>query len=836
MRPSRLAAAAAVTLLLLPVRDARGQDTRPVGRTESGVIVPTHQHIEPAGRQVEFGGRPTDLVLLQGGRVAAVKNAKSLTIVDLREGRVLHDVKVPKDGFSFHGIAASEDGRAIFVTGSHNRLWIADLGDGPPVFREPILLRGPAGKGNSAPGGIALDAEGRLLVALSRNNALAVVDPAKRTVIAEIPVGTVPCAVVRHGNLAFVSNWGGRRPRPGDVTDTSSGTPIVVDPVTNTAASGTVSIVDLGRREAVTEIETGLHPSGLALDPRRGLLYVANANSDSVSVIRIGSRSVIRTLDVKPDASLPFGSAPNALALSDDGGRLFVANGTNNAVAVIDVSGPGRILGYMPVGWYPGALRFDGAAGRVVVANVKGVGSLEPVKDRAGRSVYDYRGSLTILEDMSETALARGTEIARRTNRVEAPPPTALPPRRDVPKRPVPARHGEPSVFRHVLYIIKENRTYDQVLGDQPRGNGDPSLCIFGRQVTPNHHAITDEWVLLDNFYCSGVLSADGHQWTDEAYVTDYLEKMFGGFVRSYPYEGSDPMAWAPTGFLWDNALRHGRTFRNYGEMVQATITPKGTWKELYEDYVRGTGTFTIRATSHIDALRANMCETFIGFPGTVTDVWRASQFLGELREAEARGTWPNLMMMLLPNDHTAGTREGYPTPDAAVADNDLALGRIVEAVSRSRFWRETCIFVVEDDPQNGWDHVDGHRTVAMVVSPWTKRGAVVSTRYTQPSMVKTIELILGLPPMNQMDLLAEPMTDCFAETFDPRPYTCRDNVVPLDRMNAAIESLRGSARRDALASMGLPLEDVDQADEETFNRILWHAMKGHDVPYPKDR
>jgi phospholipase C len=404
---------------------------------------------------------------------------------------------------------------------------------------------------------------------------------------------------------------------------------------------------------------------------------------------------------------------------------------------------------------------------------------------------------------------------------------------------PVPERHGEPSVFEHVLYVIKENRTYDQVLGDlaalePPRGNGDPSLCIFGADVTPNHHALALEFVLLDNFYCGGVLSADGHAWATEAYVTDYVEKAFGGFARSYPFDGDDPLAYASSGFLWDNALRHGKTFRCYGEMVQTTVTPKATWSELYQDFVAGTGRFTIRATSHLDAVRKNMCESYPGFPNTISDAYRAATFVRELQAFERDGRLPNLMVMLLPNDHTSGTSPGMPRPEAMVADNDLALGRIVEAVARSRFWPKTCIFVVQDDPQAGWDHVDGHRTVALVASPYTRRGATVSTQYTQAGMVKTIELILGLPPMNQMDLFATPMRECFAAEPDLRPYAARPNAVPLDRMNAALDRLDGPARRDALASLALDFSKEDLADEATFNRILWHARKGHDVPYPE--
>jgi hypothetical protein len=392
-------------------------------------------------------------------------------------------------------------------------------------------------------------------------------------------------------------------------------------------------------------------------------------------------------------------------------------------------------------------------------------------------------------------------------------------------------------VFKHVLYIIKENRTYDQVFGDLPQGDGDPSLVQFGREVTPNHHALVEQFALLDNFYCSGVLSADGHQWATEAYVTDYIEKSFGGFNRSYPYDGDDPMAYAASGFIWDKVLEKKLSLRVYGEFVQPRITPKNaTWTDVWKDYTGGTRNVSIRADTEVEPLRPYLCPTYIGFPSTVPDVYRAREFLAELEGYEKRGDLPSFMIMLLPNDHTAGTRPEFPTPRAMVADNDLALGRIVEAVSKSRFWPETVIFVTEDDPQNGLDHVDGHRTVGMVISPYTPRGAVVHSNYNQISMVRTIELILGLGHMNQLDLAAEPMADCFTDRKDTRPYTALPNNVPLDQMNPPLGALRGPARYWAEKSLELDLDDVDRADEDTFNRILWHAAKGYDVPYPAAR
>jgi hypothetical protein len=401
---------------------------------------------------------------------------------------------------------------------------------------------------------------------------------------------------------------------------------------------------------------------------------------------------------------------------------------------------------------------------------------------------------------------------------------------------PVPQRHGEPSVFKHILYVVKENRTYDQLFGDMKEGNGDANLCIFGEEVTPNHHALARQFTLLDNFYCSGVLSADGHSWTDAAYVTDYLEKAFGGFTRSYPDDGRDPLAFPSTGFLWDNALRHKKTLRVYGEFVaEAPYTPPGTtWTDLYNDHKNGTRKVPIRIKVNLKTLEPHTHPTYPYFPLTAPDAYRADLFLEDLREFEKKGEMPNLIHMSLPCDHTEGTRPNFPTPRAMVADNDLALGRIVEAVSKSKFWKDTCILVVEDDPQNGFDHVDGHRTVALAISPCTKRKYVDHTLYNQTGMVKTIELMLGLPPMNQLDLSATPMRNCFQAAPDLTPYTCVPNKIKLDEMNPPLEKLQGAARYWAEKSLALNLDEGDKADEDTLNRIIWHATRGYDVAYPE--
>jgi YVTN family beta-propeller protein len=846
------------------------RDRGAVGRQRDGrVIVPTNQVINPAGFQVEFGGRPTDLALSPDGALLAVMNSNALVLIRVADRAIMQTLPLASDGHAFVGIVWARDGRTIFTSGTGGLVNRIKIEGGVATFEPAIALPGPGG-GNPVPGGLALSPDGATLyVCLSRNNTLGAVEVATGKVTAQIPVGVAPYGIALAGQRAYVTNWGGRHPTASEPSAESSGTPVLVDAITGVAASGTVSVVDLVAGKEIASIAVGLHPCGLALSRDGSRLFVANANSDTVSVIDTASNTVAETIAVTPAEGLPFGSAPNALALSPDGGTLYVANGGNNAVAVVRLgtgaNGPGpsaqsRVAGFIPVGWYPGSVLVSADGKLVFVANVKGVGSLNTATAPEGRlaealayaglqkgptgtqsksaprSVFDALGSVSMIPAPTAAELATYTERVAENNRLALSRAGLQPPAAASAVRvPVPLRRGERSVFEHVIYIIKENRTYDQLLGDMPQGNGDPSLVQFGEQVTPNHHKLAREFLLLDNFYCSGVVSADGHQWTDEAYVTDYLEKSFGGFERSYPYWGGDALAYASSGFLWDNAIAHGLMFRDYGEFVRAEISPVGaTWADIYADYLNNTHKVSIRAKTTLDSLRPHLCPTYIGFPGKVQDVYRAREFINELRGFERTGQLPNLMIMLLPNDHTVGTTPGYPTPRAMVADNDLALGQIVEAVSHSRFWPKTCIFVVEDDPQAGLDHVDGHRTVALVVSPYTKRATVDRTNYNQTSMVRTIELILGLPPMNQFDLSATPMASCFTDRPNLAPYTVAKNRIPLDEMNPRLDALSGPQRYWALKSLALPLDEVDQADEDTLNRILWHSVKGYETPYPR--
>jgi len=834
----KMFSALVIVIVLVAVNQSVGQknnEKQQVGMQADGsILVPTNQLLQPAGFQVYMPGRPVDLVTVTGKNLIAVKNKNSLDLIRVSDRTILQSLVIPRSGSSVTGIYYSEKDQCIYLTGAGNKIHIAKLDESNIMkWETPIVLPQPAIGGNPFPGGLILDeSENKILVTLSRNNSLAVIDITDTSIV-EIPVGVAPYDVVLKSNSkAYVTNWGGRIPKEGESSYNSSGSQVLVDPETGIASNGTVSVIDLENYSEEKSIEVGLHPSGMVFNLEKTLLFVACANSDIISVIDTETDKITDEISVRMDHDLPFGSSPNALAISPDGETIYAANGTDNALCVIESVKPFRIKGYIPTGWYPGSVTLNNSGTFLYVANVKGIGSRNQRTDRKGYNSHDHMGSISIIPVPSENKLKELTEIAVRNNSLAR---TGEYLNTQNKKVAVPYLPGQTSHFSHVVYIIKENRTYDQIFGDMPQGNGDTSLVHFGYEVTPNHHKLAETFVLMDNYYCSGILSADGHQWTNEAFVTDYIEKSFGGFTRSYPYDGDDAIAYASSGFIWDNVLRNGLTFRNYGEFVDAIIEPESaTFTDIYNDFTEGTKNVSIKAKANLEQLEPYICPTFIGFPNKVPDVYRAAEFIKELKQFEKNNNFPNFIIMLLPNDHTSGTRPGVPTPRAAVADNDLALGQIVEAISTSKFWNETCIFVTEDDPQAGLDHIDGHRTVGLVISPYTKRNEVVSTYYSQINMVRTMENILGIPPMNQFDMLAEPMLECFTESPDFTPYKAIKNNIPLDELNPPLEALMGNKRYWAEKSMEQDLEDYDRIEEDTFNRIIWHAVKGYDRPYPE--
>ena len=859
--------------------------TEPVGILGTNLYAtPAHQLLTPAGRQLELPElRPQAIALSPSGKLLAVSGKTAeLLIVDPVSAQVMQRVPLPatagneplagqvsdhilardKDGqVSFTGLVFSPDGGRIYlssVNGTIKVFRVEATGKVAGLASLPLPPSGVPDRKLEIPSGLAVSRDGRRLYAvLNLGNRLAEIDTTTGQVLRQWDVGFAPYDVVLAGDKAYVSNWGGRRPVAGDLTGPAGhGTRVRVDPVRHIASEGSVSVIDL-RAPAQTnlavlpatkEILAGLHASALALAPNGKYLVVANAGSDTLSVIDTRKDEIVETIRARRDPADLFGASPNALAFDPSGRKLFVCNGTQNAVAVFAFApGRSRWQGLIPVGWFPGAILVDAARRELCVANIKGIGSgkrLTP-DDKVKFNSHQYLGSLSFVPWPTDRQLAAETAVAQHNMRYPLLAAARLPARAGQSPRPVPERVGEPSVFKHVVYIIKENRTYDQVLGDIKAGNGEPSLCVFGEKVTPNQHKMTRDFVLLDNTYCSGILSADGHQWADSAMATDYMEKSFAGFPRSYPdgMEDSDvdALAYSPAGFIWDNAIAHGKTLRDYGEFA---ITDKA-WLEAgnqqpikfadhWRDFTNGTPALRVSSHPAIASLRPYLCAATVGWDLNIPDVFRARQFLAELKGYERTGDFPNLVIICLPNDHTSGTKRGCATPAAQVADNDLAFGQILEALSHSRFWPETCVFAIEDDPQAGWDHVSGFRTTAYLASPYTKRGQVVSTQYNHTSLIRTMELILGLPPMNQFDATATPMSDCFVAAPDLRPFDAVPNNVPLDELNPEPKKIADvQLRRNAVASAKLPLDLPDRCPEDALNRILWQAMKGSAAPYP---
>ncbi len=890
----RIATSIILTITLVGPRFAGGQDRALVGRGPAGEpsFTPVNQVLTPYGQQVDLPGlRPQALALSPNGRLLAVSGkTNQLLIIDPETGAIMQTVSMPAESeltplsqratppspsdealvdvdksaqVSFTGLLFSNDGSRIYLSNVNGSIKVFQV-DGDGKVQPSHILTLPKAdaprRASEIPSGLALSQDGqRLYVCGNLSNRLLELDTGNGQTLRSWPVGVAPYDVVLTGGKAFVSNWGGRRPEAGQLTGPAGrGTEVRVDPVRHIANEGSISIIDLseanqaaGGNAAPREVLTGLHASGLAVSTDGKYVICANAAADNLSVIDAVTEQIVETIWAKAKPSDLFGAGPNALAFSPDGKELFVANGSHNAIAVIEFRpGAGSELeGLIPVGWYPGAVTYDHRRNKLYVANIKGLPikpQTEPQTGAAGFNSHHYHGSLSLFAVPSEEDLPKLSERAARNIRAERIAAAALPPRPHQPAKAIPERIGEPSLIKHVVYVIKENRTYDQVFGALERGNGNAELCIFGREITPNQHKLVDEFVLLDNTYCAGILSADGHQWSTTAMSTDYMEKSFAGFPRSYPdgmgIDENDALAYSPAGFIWDNALAKGKSIRNYGEFMMPTVRYRDRSKKGSPDYMACYRTWKgesdeviFECQPSIESLTPFSPTSYVGWEMSVPDQYRADFIIEELKDFERRGEFPQLTIICLPNDHASGTRPGCPTPASCLADNDLAFGRIVEALSHSPFWPNMAIFAIEDDPQAGWDHVSGYRTTAYCISPYVRRGVLISALYNTTSVLRTIEQILGLPPMNQFDASATPMFECFTEVADITPYEAVPNNVPLDQMNPDPQALGDpQLREDALVSLELNFREVDRAPEDVLNRILWRAMKGTRVPYPE--
>jgi DNA-binding beta-propeller fold protein YncE len=826
------------------------QAPAPERRVGDPGVVTTSQSITPAGVQstfdgrvygVAFGAEDDELWVLTGRTKSGrpnlyhldwlqnrVRSSWQLTGTPALQGLVLDPArKSPLVGMTIPASAANNrPGGAIQMLQYDGTAFVPLAGDlGLHLAGAPAVARG----GESE----------RAVLPLVFDNALAVVDLKKSSGAATIRTGGVaPFAAVisRDGRTAWVSNWGGRWPGSGDVTlPTGLATDadrVVVDE-RGIASTGTIARIDLDAQKVTHTLNVGLHPTAMVWDETRQRLFVANANSDSISIVDTVAQSVASTLQIVPFGFALRGVSPTALAVAPDGNTLYVGLGGFNAVAVVTVPG-GIIRGLIPTAWYPNQLVLNREGTKLAIATLLGQGSGWQ-GDTKRRYVHAYRGTVAVVDipDPAHlasytTAVAENNHIARARAQLASNDANATTP------LPVPSRAGDPSLIEHVAYIIKENRTYDQLFGDLEKGNGDPSLVMFGADVTPNHRKLASDFVLLDNFYATGGNSGDGHQWVTQANETSYA--LWPGYVgRSYPFDGTDPITYSTTGFLWDLARARGKTVAVYGEYAGRLGEDDPLQRtRLLERWREGsdfTQDWTI--TAPLAPLNALLAKNYPSYSTAIPDVIRAQIFLKDLDRWVQRKAMPNLVLLQLPSDHTRGASPDQSTPKAMLADNDLALGQIVEALTKTEFWPKMAIFVVEDDAQNGVDHVDGHRTVALAISPYIRRGAVDSTFYAHQGMVKTIELILGLPTMSLFDLIATDMRASFTTTADLRPYTAVQPKQPLFERNPKLSALAGPMRKAALDSQRMRFDMPDAAPTERLNRILWGVVKGWDKPYP---
>jgi YVTN family beta-propeller protein len=797
-------------------------------QSENLFLVSSNQLLHPWGEQTVLVGRPVDMTWDGAHRFLAVLNTRGIVLLDGSTGTKLADIEARST--SYTGIAFRPGDRQLWASettrNGPDSILIAELSEtGKPGKSSRIGL-----KGHPLPTGIAFSADGKLAyVAFSRSNTLAVIDTGTLEMVKEIEVGMAPFSVAVAGDRIFVSNRAGRRAGADDTVAPSSGARVVTDAETGSSTTGTLSVVD-AKTEAVREIPVGLQPAQLVVNPKATLLAVANAHSDSVSMI--DTRTLGR-IDLKipsyPEAAL--GSQPIGMAFSPDANTMYVACGGNNAIAVAQLSkGLWNVTGAIPTAWFPTAVAVA-PDGSLRVLNLKGIGN---TADKKGTfNSRQYQGSLETIPAPTPAQVAAGSREVKAANSPKLEPAGGV-------------SNLQSLGIRHVFLIVKENRTYDQVFGDIGKGNSDPKLAMYGKEVTPNHHALAEQFVLLDNFYTGGAISFDGHQWLMQGFVSDYVERAFASSPRGYAYNMADALVVAPTGFFWQAAPKP-LSLRIYGEFQLAARWDPQTrqtvdlneaddlsWTTYWQAYKEGRWQGMVGSRSGVPVL-AKYADARYPYPTlAINDQIRAEEFERDFGEFEKSGNLPNLIILALNNDHTNGTRPGAPVPKAMVADNDLALGRVVEKISKSKFWAESLILVTEDDAQDGVDHVDGHRTVGLAIGPHVRRKVVDSNNYNHTSMIRTIQEIYQIPQKTRALEAARSMTSLFTPAADLTPFQHLEPTMALDTMNPPLRALAGRQLWGARQSMAMNFKDIDDAPPEVLNRILWWDAKGWDVPYPE--
>ncbi|HAL83272.1 MAG TPA: hypothetical protein DCO83_14425 [Mucilaginibacter sp.] len=768
------------------------------------VLLPNGWKLSPAGRALPLGDLPLNMQISASGRLMAITNngqsTQSIQLIDPKNEKLLDEKIVGK---AWYGLAFSRDEKTLYASGGNdNCILVFPIHNNKIGNADTIKLAAEAWPKNKVcPTGLAVSKNNtRLYTVTKEDSALYVVDLIGGKVLQRIKLAAegYSCIVSPDEKTLYISIWGG----------------------------GKVACYNTLNGE-MSSIKAGSNPNELLLNKKGSLLFVANASDNSVSVINTASHKTIEVIATALYPTHLTGSTTNGLALSADEKILYIANADNNCLAVFDVSKPGSSQGrgFIPVGWYPTNVKTLG--NKILVANGKGFTSManpqgpQPIK-KADNSGYKtgaknvkeqyigglFKGTLSFID------VPQAAQLKLYTRQVYANTPfnnkiTALAAGED--GNPIPRKRGEKSPIKYVFYIIKENRTYDQVMGDAPQGNGDTSLCIFGNRVTPNLHAIANEYALLDNFYVDAEVSADGHNWSMAAYATDFVEKTwptsYGGRGGNYDFEGTRPSAYPRDGFIWDYCKRAGISYRTYGEFVDDGPTGKASLKSLQGHY----------------------CQHSPGFDLDFKDVKRVDVWAHDFDSLLAINAVPQFNSIRISNDHTSGQQKGAISPIAAVGDNDLAVGQFLEHLSKSSIWNESVVFILEDDAQNGPDHVDAHRSPVFVAGPYVKRNAAVHDMYSTSGVLRTIELILGLPPMSQYDAAATPLYNCFTGKPDLTPYIAKPAQVDLEQRNIAVNE---SSKR----SQSFNLAKEDAVPDLDLNEVIWKYVKGENsvMPAPK--
>ena len=851
-------------------------DTTVIKTAGTVAEMPYNRFIKSAGTVITYGNtelenHTLDIIAMPDKKSLVVEDRYGITVIDSKSNRIVDRWDFSKQDIymdlmstyagitSFHGSntdyiiwSAAGKGKSFVMVAEWNG---SNIGNTMSIKIDAVA---PAKL--ALPNQVAVQVENNipyLYIVLNGNNQLVKMRFTDHQLVWTSNTGVAPFGISILQNKAYITNWAG--PLVTDTTKENAGTPwgsAYTNPVTGGTAQGTVSVIDINTGKPLQEIPVGLHPNAIIHSNDEKYLYVANANSDNISVIYAASGKQTELINVglfSKDNSF-FGSSPNALLLQENDSVLYVANGHDNAVAVVQLgkqaSAAGKdkslVTGYIPTEAFPSGIALVNHTLYITNLEAKGAAVLSTARydkndivQPDGRplnaySIHKQLASLSIIPVPDKKQLSFYTKQVLNLNLDYRVALTNLPARSNVSPKPLPERIGEPSVFRHVIYIIKENKTYDQVYGDIKQGRGEESLCIYGDSITPNQHQLSRDFSLLDNYYASGKSSAEGHQWTDAAMASDYIEKNVRAWFRSYPHRQEDALVYNKNGFIWNNALDHGKTVRIFGEACTTHYDEKLKWLNFYTK-LQNSEPITLRNTSTIARIRPIISPDYpdcdnINFP----DQLRADIFIKEWKsfEAMAGDQLPQLIVLSLPNDHTAGTSPNFPTPRAMVADNDLAVGRIIETITNSRFWDSTVVFITEDDSQSGWDHISSYRTTGLVISPYSVLNKTIHTKYNQTSVVRSIEQILGIPPMNVIDATAMPLFDCFSNTKTNYQYRHIKNRIPLNEMNKSFTSLKGKALHYAKLSANSAYKEIDGGADDLMNQILWFDAKGL-TPYP---